>query len=168
MGRLCLIIPSLSSYREHLPVMESDGFVLYLNPTFSLDIFPRNIGSDFMCILPFNLSLKGDYEIALSHFSFIEKGRGGGALLTSFYICTDVVRHSIVGDKLIPVLYHFNTTARRNNKQITIEPASPIYIPIKDTDIGQLRLYILSQDGTLPTSVVNQVLMCKLLIRKVY
>ena len=127
---------------------------------------------------PLYLLCKGDTETALPVTVKLHKmGLGLFEIVGYFqtqdtgpwYLCCDVIYHSVVGEKLLPVLRELKMTIPPSLKKKKRVPkievddvkiptwkineifAKPIYVPCRVTEVNNFRLYILDKNGNVPS-----------------
>jgi hypothetical protein len=106
----------------------SQPFHIFLSSLDSLDIHPRNHGSDFTVVLSENICLQGEWECALleSHIYVTPPN--------PWYVCCDLVEESLTGDFKLPIL--------RRAKSNTPPFEQLTYIPVKQRDFNGIRIFM--------------------------
>ncbi len=114
-------------------------FSIYLDSSHSTAIYPGNKPANFSILLPRAVHLEGDWECALVQFVIDGRSEAG------FYVCTDVVAESYVGDFMLPVL--------RRVRDRMWQFKRLIYVPVKTRDFTTICVYLRKWNNLEPTSL---------------
>lgn len=94
----------------------------------SKDVYPNNRADDFVLHLPNPIHLEGEWECGLVQFEYTASSD------KPFFVCSDVVMESYVGDYKLPVLRR----VRLRNTQFN----HVIYAPVKMRDLSSIHIFM--------------------------
>jgi hypothetical protein len=112
-----------------------DDFFIILASNTSIDDFPQNSSSDFVCKLPEDIQINFDYRVALIDLILPPISKEG-PLLVSIY--SDVVGPTIYSSSLSNVLRV--TVPNRTEYSVCHSFDNPIYIPVGKSSFNTLSI----------------------------
>ena len=122
---------------------------LHLSPQDSLISYHENTCWDFTTDIGQQVNLSGKWAVALTEIVF------DGGKKTDLCVFSDICSSSYVSGKFLPIL-------RIVNKSIIIQ--QPYFIPVTRSTLSQIRIYIRTGDGQIP-SFAPKHLRCTLQLR---
>ncbi len=118
-------------------------FLVFTNSGSSAQFHPDNKPQNFTVHLPRPVHLEGEWECALVQFFMEGRSEGG------FFVCTDVVAESHVGDFMLPVL-------RRVRESRTWQFKCLLYVPVKEHDFSSIRIFLRNWHNVEPARLREQ------------
>lgn len=123
-------------------------FYIYTRSGNGRDVFPDNSYADYRVELPHSKPLDGKWVCGLVECVLPRTPR------VPVYVCCDSIVESSAGDYVLPVLRQVHTK--------TSQFAHVLYVPIKETSLHTLRLYLRTasnQDVSPSRSAVTSILL---------
>jgi hypothetical protein len=127
-------------------------FNIYCYSDNSKDVYPNNRADNFFLHLTKPVHLTGDWECGLVQFEYTSSSD------KPFFVCTDTVMESYVGDYKLPVLRR----VRVRNTQFS----HVIYAPVKTHDFNSIRIFMRTWKNKAATMVRGRTF-CTLHFRRV-
>ena len=124
---------------------------LFLSSADSATLHPKNSTWDFTVDFQKTLILKGEWECALMSVHY--KGKKKDLLCVYSDLCSN---NNIIHGQHLPVMRRISGPG---------DFVNPYYIPVSRECVNQLRVYIRTEDGELP-SFQPELLTCTLLLRQ--
>ena len=110
---------------------------LYLKSNDSISRFPNNSNSDFIVQLAENMSFNRKLSVAIAEFQCPPIMSDD---VEDLYIYCDICHESYVGELKRPVLRRVFHNSDNKSKQIIF--TRPLYIPLRQFEFHQIRIYI--------------------------
>lgn len=123
---------------------------LYLSSGDSLETFPDNKWFDFTVLIPNGLHLDGKYVCALIEVYFNIK------LTSEMYVYSDLCEYSYIQDTYRPIMRIVRKTSVFTKL---------IYLPVKTSRVGTIRIYIRDKNNNIPTLAAKE-MRCTILLKK--
>lgn len=102
--------------------------------------YPNNTSYDFRIKLNRTLQFDGYWVVALTEIRISEKAQKDVEL----FVCSDLCQDSFVGSSEQPLLRRVFYEDVKNSNIIYTQP---YYVPVKLTDVQQIRIYIKDENG---------------------
>lgn len=110
-------------------------FYVYISSSDSMKTFPTNTASDFSTLLPDRLQFHPLESWSCGLVELIIPS----APSDPTFLCSSFSQSSIVGERRLPALNRIVDTYSN--------PSHVIYVPIRCSEVGLIRLYITGHDG---------------------
>lgn len=136
-----------------------DHFYISLSSDGSKNYYPSNYAGDFTIKLPATLNLNTPgWVCGLCEIEFMPTNSTPKTL----FVLMDICQESIVNSQTLPLLRAISIdTYKSRGKPLSFIYNKVFYMPVKQQQIAQIRVYIKSRDGVL-ASFTDKPLRCTL------
>ena len=131
-------------------------YYLFLSSQDSELYYPENTSTDFTVELTETLYLPGEWECSLLEIFFTKR------ITEDIVVYCNICTESAINNSKLPVLRYLQNGTYRNNNSFL----HPISVPINQTHIQRLRVYIRTVSGKIP-SFIDDPVRCTVVLKRI-
>ena len=130
---------------------------VYLSSKCSSQYFEDNSSSHFTSLLPQNLILEGEWEVALIQLQYPKSDKN-----TAVIIQTDVAADIVFENNMLPVIKHVNLSSKGKFQTFNY----PYYVTVRRSHVDKINIHITDLQGKNHSFNNSEPVRCTLHFRK--